>query len=434
VTLRADWAFDAVGGVALRFSLLLAFLAGMPAQAQPAVLKERAEALIAFWNAEAEAETIFSPRFLAAVPPTQIKAIAANVRAELGRARGVRQIVPDAAAAAAVTYAFERGELDVRLAVEPTSPHLVQGLLITASRRADDSFAALADEFRRLPGAASFAVARLGAATPALVAGSDPDRPLAVGSVFKLWLLAELSRQIGAGERRWADVAPLSHKSLPSGFLQDWPAGAPITLHSLAALAISQSDNSASDTLLHLLGRERVEAALPALGAADPRNRPFLSTREAFALKGGDRALAGRWQAADATARRKLLGDLAALPLAQIDIGRLQAGPNQIDTAEWFASPTQLVQTLDWLRRNGRPEALDILAINPGLGQAAARRFSYWGYKGGSEAGVVAMAFLIRRQSGAWYAVAGAWNDPEALVDESRFALLLGRAIALLPE
>jgi hypothetical protein len=433
VTLKAERAFDGVGGFALRFSLLLAFLAGMPAQAQPAVLKERAEALIAFWNAEAEAETIFSPRFLTAVPPTQIKAIAANVRAELGRAQSVRQIVLDASPAAAVTYAFERGELDVRLAVEPTSPHLVQGLLITGSRRAEDSFAALADEFRRLPGAASFAVARLGAATPALMAGSDPDRPLAVGSVFKLWLLAELSRQIGAGERRWADVAPLSHKSLPSGFLQDWPAGAPMTLHSLAALAISQSDNSASDTLLHLLGRERVEAALPALGAADPRNRPFLSTREAFALKGGDDAFAVRWQT-DATGRRKLLGELATLPLTQIDIGRLQAGPNQIDTAEWFASPAQLVQTLDRLRRNGRPEALDILAINPGLGQAAARRFSYWGYKGGSEAGVVAMAFLVRRQSGAWYAVAGAWNDPKALVDESRFALLMGRVIALVPE
>jgi hypothetical protein len=30
--------------------------------------------------------------------------------------------------------------------------------------------------------------------------------------------------------------------------------------------------------------------------------------------------------------------------------------------------------------------------------------------------------------------VTGAWNDPKALVDESRFALLIGRAIALLPE
>jgi hypothetical protein len=136
-----------MGGFALRLVLLLVFLVGVPAHAQPNVLKERAEALIAFWNAEAEAETIFAPRFLTAVPPTQIKAIAANVRAELGRAQSVRQIVPDASPAAAVTYAFERGELDVRLAVEPTSPNLVQGLLITASRRADDSFAALADEF-----------------------------------------------------------------------------------------------------------------------------------------------------------------------------------------------------------------------------------------------------------------------------------------------
>jgi hypothetical protein len=133
--------------------------------------------------------------------------------------------------------------------------------------------------------------------------------------VFKLFILAELDRQVRAGERRWSDVAPLSRKSLPSGMLQDWPEGAPLTLHSLAALMISQSDNSASDTLLHLLGREKVEALLPALGLRNPAaNRPFLSTLEAFALKGDDDVLTRRWLATDEAGRRKLWPTSARFP------------------------------------------------------------------------------------------------------------------------
>jgi hypothetical protein len=41
---------------------------------------------------------------------------------------------------------------------------------------------------------------------------------------------------------------------------------------------ISVSDNTAADALLSIAGRENVEKFAP-------RNRPFLSTREAFILK-----------------------------------------------------------------------------------------------------------------------------------------------------
>jgi beta-lactamase class A len=416
-------------GLPLRFLFLVLLVIGSPAQAQ---VPQRAEGLIAFWNGETEAKTLFSAAFLQAVPAEQVKGIAGQIRAELGRAVRVGTIKPDGPASA-VTFEFERGELDVRLAVAAEPPHLIQGLLVTASRRKDDSFARVAEDLRALPGSVSFAVARLGDAAPAMLAGADAERPRAVGSVFKLFILAELDRQVRAGERRWSDVAPLSRKSLPSGMLQDWPAGAPLTLHSLAALMISQSDNSASDTLLHLLGREKVEALLPALGLRNPAaNRPFLSTLEAFALKGDDDVLTRRWLATDEAGRRKLLADVSAVPMERIDIAKLQAKPNHIDRVEWFASAEDLVRTLDWLRRNADKEALDILTINPGLPRTAAQPFAYWGYKGGSETGVVAMSFLVRDKAGAWHAVAGSWNDQSRPVDEQKFALLIGRALGLL--
>jgi hypothetical protein len=89
---------------------------------------------------------------------------------------------------------------------------------------------------------------------------------------------------------------------------------------------------------------------------------------------------------------------------------------------------------MDWLRRNGSKETLDILAINPGIGRPAAARFAYVGYKGGSETGVIAMSFLVRSRSGTWHAVAASWNNPAAKVEEDRFVLLVSRAVALLPD
>ena len=417
-------------GLPLRLLLLALLVIGSPAEAQ---VPEREQGLIAFWNGEADARTLFSPGFLQAVPVERVTGIAGQVRAELGRALRVKEIKPAGGPASAVSFEFERGELEVQLAVEPRAPHLIQGLLVTGSRRKDDSFASIAEDLRALPGSASFAVARLGGAAPVMLARSDAERPLAIGSVFKLFILAELDRQVRAGERRWSDVAPLSRKSLPSGMLQDWPAGAPLALHSLAALMISQSDNSASDTLLHLVGREKVEALLPQLGLGSAgANRPFISTLEAFALKGGDEALTRRWLSADEAGRRQLLAEVGAVAPERIDIARLQFRPNHIDKVEWFASAEDVVRTLDWLRRNANKETLDILAINPGLPRATAQPFAYWGYKGGSETGVIAMSFLVRDKAGASHAVAAAWNDPAAPVDEQRFALLMGRALGLL--
>lgn len=285
-----------------------------------------------------------------------------------------------------------------------------------------------------LPGEVSLAAARLEESGPADFLTEKAGRPLAIGSAFKLFVLAELVRQVKSGERRWSDVVPLGRPSLASGLLQDWPRGSPLTLHSLAALMISRSDNSAADTLLAVLGRDRVEALLPELGVAAPaRNRPFLSTREAFVLKFGDPKLLDRWRAADEAGRRALLaGELAAVAAASLDRSRFTGRPIAIGEAEWFASPADLVRTLDWLRRNGDAAALELLAINPGVDRATARDFAYVGYKGGSEPGVVSMNFLLRSREGRWMAVSATWNDAAAPLDEARFIALMSRLVALM--
>ena len=47
--------------------------------------------------------------------------------------------------------------------------------------------------------------------------------------------------------------------------------------------------------------------------------------------------------------------------------------PVAIDSIEWFASPRDMIGLLDWLRRQGG-EALPILAVNPGIASADAKR------------------------------------------------------------
>ena len=292
---------------------------------------------------------------------------------------------------------------------------------------------ALFGEIVGLPGEVSLAAARLEESGPANFLTQKAERPLAIGSAFKLFLLAALVRDVKAGERRWNDVVPLGSPSLPSGLLQDWPKGSPLTLHSLAALMISRSDNSAADTLLAVLGREKVEALLPELGLAAPAlDRPFLATREAFVLKYGDPTLLRRWTAADEAGRRALLGELAAAEAARLDGTRFTGRPTAIGEVEWFASPADLVRTLDWLRRSGDSTALDLLAINPGLDSALTRDFDYLGFKGGSEPGVLNMSFLLESRAGRWIAVSATWNNSAAPVDEARFAALMSRLVGLM--
>lgn len=408
-----------------------AAVAAGAAEPSPA-LRQRAGELVALLNGTVEPDKLFSPAFLAHVPPPQVKTIAQQLRSEHGAARGVAAIEARSATSATVRVEMERAVLRLEMSVGPAPPYLVEELLVTGADVPNDSVRSVFGEIAGLPGDVSIEAARLGEGDPRAFLTLKADRPLAIGSAFKLFILAELVRQVKAGQRHWADVAPLDRQSLPSGFLQQWPKGSPVTLHTLAALMISQSDNSAADTLLALLGREKVERSLPEVGVSNPAGlRPFLATREAFLLK-GDPALRARWSASGETEKRRLLaGELARGSLQALDLALFAGAPLAIREVEWFASTADLVRVLDWLRRSGDRTALDILAINPGLPDLR-RDYAYVGFKGGSERGVLNLSFLIRRRDGTWFAVSIGWNDAAAPVDEARLVSAAGRLLALL--
>ena len=250
-----------------------------------------------------------------------------------------------------------------------------------------------------------------------VLAALNPELPLAVGSAFKLAVLAALKDQIAAGALAWDDVATLEagHISLPSGILQSWPAGSPLTLHTLASLMISVSDNTATDALIALLGRELVEK-YTAL------NHPLLTTREAFALKNpaNDDHLKA-YRQGDTNQRRGVLKQLQSLPLP--DAGIFIA-PQALDI-EWFFSAQELVNLM------AAVQDLSVFDINPGVASPA--DWQHIAFKGGSEPGAINLTTWLVGHSGMNYCVAATWNNDKAL-DEVQFVGLYSGILRQLAE
>ena len=415
-----------------------------PATAAPAsvvplpALGERAAQLIPLLNGAGDVTALFAPPFLAQVPEAQVRAIATQLRGGMGKAVSVAAIDVVQPNVARIRIAYERGVVSMNLAIEPATPNRIVGLLITGTSSPEASLDAVVAALKAEPGLTGFSYARLGDGVPVTALSLNPDRPAAIGSAFKLAILAELIRATNLGERHWDDMVTLDGTPLPGGFYTSKPAGTQVTLRELTEKMISVSDNSATDVLLGLVGRTRVEAMLPVIGWHDAaRNRPMLSTLDMFKLKGlQGGALGRRWLTLDETGRRALLAsDIAPAPLSAIDPQLFRDGKPVMLDIEWFASPADLVRTMDWIRRNTEKgagvEARRTLAINPGVGPAAASGWRYVGYKGGSEPGVISMTLLLQAKDGAWYALSGSWNNPAAAVDDSRFVALMSRAVEL---
>ncbi|NYD89569.1 serine hydrolase [Sphingomonas melonis] len=423
--------------IALAVSALLAFTplsahaqtppaSAAAATADPAV-RAAVSALVPVLAGQPGYATLFTSAFRQAVPAAQWTALSAQLRITLGEPRRIASLDPVGRWAATAVIAYDRGTATLHLAVDPAAPHAIAGLRITGAEVRGDTLGRVQDDLGALPGIVHFGVYALDGAQPVAQIEARGDAPAPLGSAFKLWILAEAARQVAAGTRHWTDVVPIGPPSLPSGILQTWPAASPVTLQTLATLMISISDNTATDTLLRLLGRREVDAMAARFGAAGP----VLTTREAFAIK-ADPALTAAWGKADAAGRRALLaaedGRIAA---ARLDPLMFSSGPLASETVEWFAAPRDTARLLAHLRDAG-PVVRDILSINHGVDPATTARFAYVGFKGGSEPGVIALNVLAQARNGRWYAICASWHRADGAVDEPRLAALVTRALGLI--
>jgi beta-lactamase class A len=270
------------------------------------------------------------------------------------------------------------------------------------------------------------------------IAALDASRRLAIGSAFKLWVLLALHEKLSSDANlSWATTLPIRDdlKSLPSGVLQNQPAGTSLTLDEYASKMISISDNTATDHLIEFVGRTAVENAQRTSGHGDPAaNIPWYTTRELFVLKTS--VSAGELDAFRRASLAEKRSQLTMLRSRTIDVASLNSwsAPRLLDL-EWFASPEDLCGVLATLAERAAfvptSQLLKVLGLNSGIAFDGAQ-WSYVGFKGGSEPGVLNLSWLLQHVSGTWFSVVVTLNDPATGLDENAAVVAVAAMMPLL--
>ncbi|MBT9584105.1 serine hydrolase [bacterium] len=325
--------------------------------------------------------------------------------------------------ATALTVRNRRLKISLTLELEPA------GRITEYSCQSDTlepDFDSILQSLKGLPGQVGLCCWELTSEGPREVISYQPEQPLSVASAYKLYVLGALAKG-----SMWQDSVTLTEsvRSFPTGLLQHWPAGCPLSVQSLAALMISLSDNTAAEVLLHHMGKQRVESGLAEMGHSKPELlTPLLSSLDHLRLKSDPTAAhCEKFLRLDEPGRRHLLIELAKLPRNSLAI---PSTPTQLEVG-WWATPADLCRALAWLSRF--PQACQVLQINPGLPLSRCR-WSSIGFKGGSEPGVLAASWLLEHCDGRVYVLGAAWNNPRDVIREAPFFGLLESLIWLLPE
>jgi beta-lactamase class A len=381
----------------------------------------------------------FDRAFLGKVTPAQLNSV-------LGQVKTLRlDAITLSTAADLVMTVTVNGQTQLKVSMAVDSAGLISGLLFqpagtpaappvpTTWAGVDRQVSSVAPEVRMLVAAVNGNACRpihaIGAGTPA---------PL--GSAFKLYVLDALARAVASGKVSWNQPLTITSqlKSLPSGELQNEPDGTRVSVRQAADDMISVSDNTAATMLTALVGRTAVEQAATASGMADPGlDVPFLTTRELFVLKLIDwPRLAGSYLARGAAGRQAMLtSTIDRVPYSTLTAANPAAwtAPRDIDSLEWFASPTDICHVYASLATLARqpdlaPVAAALQINNGGIGLDPSQWRTVW-FKGGSEPGVLTLNYLATTRGGQSYVVSVLAEKPAAPMAETTAALTLLSAI-----
>ncbi|MEX0676366.1 MAG: serine hydrolase [Pirellulales bacterium] len=299
------------------------------------------------------------------------------------------------------------------ISVLPATPQQPAGDVAAVARAALD----------QLPGHTGFLFTELTGEDPRVLYALREDERFAIGSSFKLFILGALADEVNADQRGLDNVMRLRAdlKGPPHSEMASWPIDSPVTLQTLALKMISTSDNTATDHLLCLLGRERVERQMVEMGDRHAQwNRPLLSTREMTMLRDKKSPLAGsEYQELDLAARRRFLADhFRGVP----DYEDVDFDAAAYNLAEWYATPLDMARALSWLKNhtqvvNPAHPLRAVLAVEPKLAHDASI-WPYVGFKGGSEDQLLAGNWLLKHKNGRWYTFHVFYNNPHGTADQ----------------
>ncbi|WP_026895969.1 serine hydrolase [Clostridiisalibacter paucivorans] len=311
---------------------------------------------------------------------------------------------------------FEKGRFSSQIKLN--DKNRIVALYFRPPTLEDDSAEKVLSEIKALDGLASVCIMKN---NKDVLLSYNEDKPMAVGSAFKLYVLKAVYDEIEAKDASWEDVIALNKEniSLPTGFLQEWTVGTPVTLKTLTNLMISVSDNTATDHLIEYIGRENIEKNVSDI------NKPFLKTTEVFKIKWLlEKDLQQKYINGSESYKEEILNLVKDKDLT---LDNILTSPTLVNDVEWFFTTKELCNTIYDLKDTSE------ITINPGL--ANKQDWSLVGYKGGSEPGVLQYTHLLQKEENSdIYTVSITVNNTKNDVDANKITDLTIRLISLIKD
>lgn len=408
------------------FTLAIAlFLSPPMANAQPATVQTTADFLChtVLNHKSYDYKAYFSPHFINQIPEEAFHSLISDLNGAIGVCQSAEKVSTTTNEG---TYKFITPSTRyVTLWFSLDEDNLINGLLLKGVAFPDvviDSWNAAKLYAQSLPGLTSITIQNFSQKT---LSDKDGTERQPLGSGFKLYVLGAVTDLVKNGSLNWNETFPIraDWKSLPSGIMQTWADGKPVPLKTYAEYMIKISDNTAADHLIHIAGRNAVEAELSEMGNHFQNlNSPFLMTSEMFKLKwAAPISLIHSYLNGDKAVRRTLLeNEIDPISLAKVGTNGVPMDkPAFTRSIEWFGSTNDLCEAMKSLKEKNSPEVLDVLSKNvPLLNLGAGSPWSYGGYKGGSEPGVLTMTYLLQNKNSQWGCVSMAWNNENQNVSQ----------------
>jgi hypothetical protein len=306
-----------------------------------------------------------------------------------------------------------------------------------------------ADHFQTLAASNSLFVGRINSENQCEgVVERLPDTPRALGSIFKKWVLAAVGERLNQGLSLPQDpITLVAAERASGGIINNEPLGTEFTVRDMAIMMMANSDNTSTDHLHELVGRDAIEAIISDYGIVETGQLlPFLNISEQFhVFRSFDLPTALTYVNGDLAFREQFLA-------AQIE----PLGPSfgasfpffhevLLSTGTWSASARDICRTLAGMHALPRA-SIGFEVVDQALGfQAALPNVrDQWGrvwYKGGGLSSgatgqhVLTHAWLLQKdgESKPWIVV-GLTNDSGGGIDAFQVNSILSRIIELIGE
>ncbi len=302
-----------------------------------------------------------------------------------------------------------------------------------------------ADKFMTLSDTPALLVGRInGSGQCTAVIDRNADQLRATGSIFKTWILGAVARAVAEGSLQPdTGIALVASKLALGGTINSEPLGTVFPLYDMAELMMGISDNTATDHLHALVGRDLVEQVVDDFGVAQPDVlKPFLNISEQFSLYYSFPLVTAMSYVNGTEAfQRQFLQDQIE-PKTPV-MGGAYANTGIFLTGTWRATPMDICRAFAHLRRLPQgSDAIDLVnhALGAGVAQPEVRdKWDRVWYKGGSLDGsaghyVLTHAWMLENAGADPWVVIAMSNNTTGGIDEYQVQSVTGRILELVAQ